>query len=200
MGLMKGSVSISRFKVEGNLPDNFWDWVNKKVTQNVFMDIEGVASEKSLGWVSAHDYFDVGFAFESYNLNPYLVLGIRQDKRTVNASLVRKYHRLEIIKARSLHPEVKLSKPDREMLKEKARLELLTRIPPQTRTWEMCWHTVKGELWFTTTSQATLELSRELFLKSFGPLTLTPRLPYLLADEFLPAEQKSALAHLTPLI
>ena len=65
MGLLKGRLAISRFKVEGALPANFWDWANQKVAQNVFMDIEGLAQEKSYGWVSAHDYFDVNFAFLS---------------------------------------------------------------------------------------------------------------------------------------
>jgi hypothetical protein len=165
--------------------------------QNVFMDIEGSIADKSLGWVSAHDYFDVNFAFESYNLNPYVVLGLRQDKRTVSASLVRKYHRLEINRMRDSKPEVRLSRPEREMLKEKARLQLLGRIPPQTTVWEMCWHTQRGEVWFTTTNRALLDAGQELFQKSFSPLYLTPRLPWLMTVEMLP--DPAALAHLTPL-
>ena len=183
MGLLKGAVGISRYKVEGKLPEGFWEWLNQRIKQNIFMDIEGSTVDKSLGWVSAHDYFDADFAFESYNLSPYVVLGLRQDKRSVPASLVRKYHRLEIKQFRELQPTAKLSKPDREMLKEKARLMLLTRIPPQTTTWEMSWNTMSNEVWFTTSSRGNLEISVELFAKSFQPLFLTPRLPYLSAGQ-----------------
>jgi hypothetical protein len=197
MSLLKGSLGLSRYKVEGELPSDFWSWLNRKILQNIFIDIESSTADKSSGWVSAHDYFDVGFAFETYNFNPYVVLGLRQDKRTVSAALVRKYHRLEINRQRKLQPEAVISKPDREMLKEKARLQLLARIPPQTATWEMCWHTGRGEVWLTTTSRSLLEVSLELFQKSFNPLFLTPRLPWLMAQEMLP--EQSGLQRLSPL-
>jgi DNA recombination-dependent growth factor C len=190
-------VGLSRYKVEGAVPGAFWEWLNRKIMQNVFLDIEGSTADKSFGWVSAHDYFDVNFAFESYNLNPYVLLGLRQDKRTVSAALVHKYHRLEINRMRDSKPEGRLSRPERDMLKEKARLQLLNRIPPQTTTWEMCWHTAQGEVWFTTTSRALLDSGQELFQKSFAPLYLTPRLPWLLAAEMLP--DPAVLNRLTPL-
>ncbi|MDR1396878.1 MAG: recombination-associated protein RdgC [Desulfarculales bacterium] len=197
MALLKGSLGLSRYKVEGNLPSDFWSWLNRRILQNIFIDIESSTIDKSSGWVSAHDYFDVSFAFEVYNFNPYVVLGLRQDKRTVSAALVRKYHRLEINRQRELQPEARLSKPDREMLKEKARLQLLARIPPQTATWEMCWHTGRGEVWFTTGNRALLDTGLELFQKSFSPLFLTPRLPWLMAQEILPGH--GGLARLTPM-
>jgi DNA recombination-dependent growth factor C len=197
MSLLKGALGLSRYKVEGNLPSDFWSWLNHRILQNIFMDIENSAVSKSSGWVSAHDYFDVSFAFDTYNFNPYVVLGLRQDKRTVSSALVRKYHRLEINRRRKAQPEAILSKADREMLKENARLQLLARIPPQTTTWEMCWHTGRGEVWFTTASRSLLEVSLELFQKSFNPLFLTPRLPWLMAQEMLP--NQDGLSRLTPL-
>lgn len=199
MGLLKGTTSLSRFQVNGELPANFWEWLKRGIMSNIFMDIEGAAEERSHGWVSIHDYFDTTFNYDTYNLNPYLLLGIRQDKRTVGASLLRKYHRLELQKAKSANPEVKISKPDREILKEKAKLSLLTRIPPQTTTWEMCWNTRNGELWFTTTNKQLLELSQELFNKSFAPLVLIPQIPFVLAGNLLPVERKSVLEYLHPL-
>jgi hypothetical protein len=197
MALLKGPLGVSRYKVEGAMPASFWEWLNQRIKQHIFMDIESSPADKSLGWVSAHDYFDVSFAFESYNLNPYVVLGLRQDKRTVSPALVRKYHRLEINRMRAERPEGRLSRPERDMLREKARLQLLNRIPPQTTTWEMCWHTMQGEVWFTSTNRALLDASQELFHKSFSPLYLTPRLPWLLAAEMLP--DPAALNHITPL-
>ncbi|MDR1398095.1 MAG: recombination-associated protein RdgC [Desulfarculales bacterium] len=182
MSLLKGMVSLSRYKAEGNLPSDFWSWLNRQIIQNGFMDIEGSITDKSLGWVSVHDYFDVSFSFESYNLNPYVCLSLRQDKRTISAALVRKYHRLEINRMRESQPDVRLSKPDREMLKEKARLQLLNRIPPQTTTWELCWHTIRGEVWLTTGSRALLDAGQELFQKSFAPLRLIPLLPWMSED------------------
>jgi hypothetical protein len=199
MGLLKGSLTASRYLVRGNMPDNFWPWLNLKISQNIFLDIEGAAQERSLGWVSAHDYFDTAFAYESYNLNPYVVLGIRLDRRHITATLVRKYHRLEIARAKSVNPEARISKAERENLKEKARLQLLTRIPPQTSFWEMCWNTQSGQLWFITGSRPHLLLSEELFAHSFAPLQLEPVIPYNLALSLSAAEQKDALQFLSPL-
>jgi len=200
MGLLKGAVTVSRFAVEGQLPADFWEWAHKRISANAFMDIEDLAQEKSLGWVSAHDYFDINFAYENYKLNPYLLLGIRQDKRTLSASLLRKYHRLEIMKARSLSPNTRLGRPEREMLKQKARLELLSRLPAPSTVWEMCWNIRVNELWFTTSNRVLLELSQELFLRSFAPLTLAPQIPFVLASRLLATERRGALESLTPLI
>lgn len=199
MGLLKGSLSLSRYQVQGSLPSGFWQWAGQQISKNIFMDIEGTTEAKSLGWVGPLDYFDTSFAYESYNLNPYLVLGIRLDKRALSARLLNKYHRLEMARARAENPEFRLGKPEREMLKEKVRLSLMLRIPLQTTFWEMCWNTQTNEVWFATCNRAQLELSQELFNHTFAPLILLPRAPFLLAGDLLPKEQRAALEQLNPL-
>ncbi len=199
MGLLKGAVALSRFNVQGALPNNFWEWAGRQIAANAFMDIESAYEENSCGWVSAHDYFDTAFAYEVYNLNPYLVLGVRQDKRTLGAAVLRKYHRLELAKAREANPQAKLGKAERELLKEKARLGLLKRVPPQTYAWEMCWNTRSQQLWFTSANKAQLEQSQELFSRTFAPLTLGAQIPFVLAKSLLSSQQAQALEFLAPL-
>ncbi len=184
MGLIKGSASISRYALKGETPPDFWDFVDRRIRANLFLDIEGSTEEQSLGWVSVHDFMDTRFAYASYALDPYVVLGMRLDRRRVPAPLLKKYHRLEVQKALALREGRGLSRADREDLKEKVRLDLLRRIPPMTQVFEVCWDTQAGEVWLGSAAKAVRELFEDFFRRSFD-LHPWPRIPYLLAGDLL---------------
>jgi DNA recombination-dependent growth factor C len=184
MGLIKGSLSLSRYQVKGDAPPDFWDFVDRRIRANLFLDIEGSTEEQAVGWVSAHDYLDVSFAYASYALAPYVVLGLRWDRRRVAAGLIKKYHRLEVQKALALRDGRGLSRPEREELKEKVHLDLLRRMPPTTQAFEVCWDTARGEVWLGSAARAVRDLFEDLFRRTFD-LQTWPRLPYLLAGDLL---------------
>lgn len=184
MGLIKGSLSLSRYQVKGDTPPDFWDFVDRRIRANLFLDIEGSSEEQALGWVSVHDYLDTAFAYASYALDPYVVLGLRLDRRRVPAGLLKKYLRLEINKALALREGRGLSRTEREDLKEKVRLDLLRRIPPATQVFEVCWDTRRGEVWLGSAARAVRDLFEDLFRRTFD-LTPWPRIPYLLAGDLL---------------
>ncbi|MFH1057105.1 MAG: recombination-associated protein RdgC [Pseudomonadota bacterium] len=184
MGLFKGSASLSRYQVKGDAPPDFWDFVDRRIRANVFLDIEQSTDESAVGWVSAHDFMDTNFAYAAYALDPYIVLGMRVDQRKVSTSLVRKYLRIEVKKALDARDGRPLSRHDREELKEKVRLDLLRRIPPTTQVYEVCWDTSKAELWLGAAGRGVRDLLEDLFRRSFD-LALIPRLPYLVAGDLL---------------
>lgn len=184
MGLIRGSVSISRYAVKGDTPPDFWDFVDRRIRANLFLEIETTTDEQALGWVSAHDYLDTRFEYASYALDPYVVLGMRVDRRRVPASLLKKYHRLEVRKALALREGRGISRADREDLKEKVRLDLLGRIPPLTQVFEVCWDTHRGEVWLGSAAKAVREVFEDLFRRTFE-VHLWPRIPYLLAGDLL---------------
>ncbi len=185
MGLIKGRASISRYQAAGEPPADFWDFIDRRVKANAFKDIEQSTAEIAVGWTSVTDFMDTQFAFAPYSLNPYVVLGMRVDQRKVAASLVNKYHRLEMDKALGyLEEGRKLGRVRREELKDKVRLELLARIPPASKLYEVIWDTSRGELWLGAGTRKVMDLFEELFIASFG-LELIPRIPFLLARDLV---------------
>ncbi|CAO0821802.1 Recombination-associated protein RdgC [Desulfarculales bacterium] len=186
MGLIMGSLSLSRYQVKGNTPPDFWDFVDQRIRANLFLDIEDSTEEQTVGWVSIHDYFDVSFAYASYVLDPYVVLGLRWDRRRVPAGLLKKYHILEMKKALAACGGRGLSRADREDFKEKVRLDLLRRTLPSTQVFEVCWDTQRGEVWLGSTGRGVRDIFEDLFRRTFD-LRPWPRIPYLLASDLLGA-------------
>lgn len=187
MGLIKGNVTLTRYQVSGNLPENGADFLYNRIREHSFRDIEQTTDEQSTGWVSIGDFMDTSFAYSGFSLEPYVVLGFRVDKRRVPGGLLRKYHRLELDKALKMREGRALSRADREQLKEKAKLGLLARIPPDTKVYDLVWDTSRNMLWLGAASRGVLDLFEDHFEKSFQ-LGLTPRLPFLLAQDFMSDE------------
>lgn len=184
MGLFKGSATLSRYQVKGDMPADFWEFVDRRIRANVFLDIEQSTEEQAVGWCSAHDFLDTTFAYAAYALDPYIVLGLRVDRRKVAASLVRKYLRLEINKALAARGGRALSRHDREEMKEKVAFDLMRRTPPSTQVFEVVWDTAKAEVWLGSSGRGVRDLFEDAFKRTFD-LALWPRLPYLLAGDLL---------------
>ncbi|MCB2188927.1 MAG: recombination-associated protein RdgC [Deltaproteobacteria bacterium] len=199
MGLVKGSATLSRFKVSGETPEDFKSFVDERIRRFAFRDIEEGTEELAVGWTSALDFLDTDFAFASYALDPFIVLGMRVDRRRLSGAILNKYVRIETAKARAAREGRKLGRSEREELKERVRLSLLRRIPPSSNLYEVCWDTAHAEIWLGNASRAVLELFEDLFRRSFD-LGLTPRVPYLLGRDLLtgddPDEARRALVAL----
>jgi DNA recombination-dependent growth factor C len=198
MGLNKGSVTCTRYKVGGRLPEGFKDFLDQAIRSNLFLEIDDTADEQSVGWVSPYDFLDTKLEYAAYALDPYVALGLRVDRRRVPGAILNKYWRLEMDKAKAMRDGRALARHEREELKEKAHLRLMTRIPPATSFSEMCWDTARGEVILYAAAKSTREIFEDLFHRSFD-LNLIPLIPYLLAQDLLPAQGKAALEQAQPL-
>jgi len=193
MGIIKGSVTLSRYRVKGEPPSDFKDFIDSRIRKFAFREIENSSEEESIGWVSVHDYMDTSFAYAAYALDPFVALGLRIDKRQISGSLLKKYHRLELKKAHARGEGRKLSRMEREELKEKARLDLLTRIPPTTRSYELVWDTASGQVWLGASARSVREVAEDLFKRTFE-LDLVAIIPWHLAQDAAKAtEARQAL-------
>lgn len=184
MGIFKGSATLTRYDVGGRRAEGWADFIDERVRTFAFREIENSADEQSIGWVSAADFMDTGFAYAAYALDPYIVLGLRVDKRKLPAGVLKKYHRLELRKVKQMRDGQAISREERETLKEKVRLELLRRIPPSTQTYDVVWDTGRNRVWFGGSSRSALDLFEDFFRRCFN-VELTPRVPYLAARALL---------------
>jgi len=91
MGFIKGTASYVRFGVEGELPENIWDFIADRVVTFAFKDIDETYEEDSLGWVSVTNMFDTDFDYASYAAGNFVTLSMRLDERKVSAAIVKKF-------------------------------------------------------------------------------------------------------------
>ncbi len=198
MGLFKGSASISRYEATVSDRIGFWDFVDERVRMFAFRDIEDSADEVAVGWVSATDFMDTAFQYASYALDPYVVMGLRIDRRKLPAGVLQKYFRMAVAKAKAMREDGVISRAERETLKEKVKLDLLTRIPPGTQVFDVVWDTAKGTVWFGGASRSMLDIFEDYFRRCFQ-VELMPRLPYFMARSLLPGEENTQrLEHAAP--
>ena len=52
MGLLKGSVTFSRYRIAGALPDHFPKFFNERIRRYAFQTVWRTTDEKAAGWTS----------------------------------------------------------------------------------------------------------------------------------------------------
>ncbi len=182
MGLIKGAASYTRYLALG--------WCDPRLVfeQGVrvqrFKGIDDTVEEYDSGWVRPDDWLDSDLAYANCVQEPYVLLGFRADRRRVKGPVLKKELRKALDKWREEHPEEPLNKTRRGEIKERVRLGLLRRLPPEPSLVELIWNTSTNEVWVGSQAEKALATLETKFRASFG-LTLLPRLPLLLGMDLL---------------
>jgi hypothetical protein len=177
MGLRKGTVSFSRYRPIGALPDHFPDFFDERIRKNAFQALWRTAEEKAAGWTGLEDPLDTDFPYASYAQGRYLFFSLRIDRKAVAPSLLR----LRVTEAeRGKLKETgqkKLYREQRDAIREAVRLELLGKTMPVPSFFEICWSINEGTLIFCSLSDKAAEELQAIFRDSFQ-LSLAPHLPW----------------------
>lgn len=178
MGLLTGSASFTRFSVEGDMPEHFWDFVAERVAAHSFHDIDDTIDEYSIGWVSVANMFDSDFAYSSYAAGDYVALTMRTDERKVSPAVLKKYTMKEEERIKREREIPRLSRAAKLEIKERVRAELVRQSPPIPATYDLCWNLSDGTLFFFSTSKKAISLLEDLFKETFD-LSLILQVPWL---------------------
>ncbi|MCI5143456.1 MAG: DNA recombination-dependent growth factor C [Candidatus Electrothrix sp. ATG1] len=197
MGLLSGSASFTRFMVEGEVPENFWDFVAQRVAEHSFQDIDDTIDEYSIGWVSVADMFDSEFAFSSYAAGDYVVLSLRIDERKVAPAVLKKYTAKEESRIRQEKGLRRLSRNVRLEIKERIRAELVRKSPPIPAVYDLCWNLSNNTLLFFSNSRKAIALLEDLFRETFE-LSLVMQIPWNNALQLTDPATAEKLADLQP--
>lgn len=178
--MLSGSASFTRFFVEGDLPESFWDFVADRVAAHSFQDIDDTLEEYSIGWVSVANMFDADFAYGSYAAGDYVVLTMRVDERKVSPSVLKKCVMKEEERIKKERQIPRLNRSARMEIKERVQSQLLRKSVPIPATYDLCWNLSNNTLLFFSTSKKAIVLFEELFKETFG---LSPifQIPWLAA-------------------
>jgi len=177
MGIRKGTLSFSRYRLIGKLPDRFPAFFAERIHRNAFQSVWRTADEKAAGWTGLEDPLDTDFPYASYAQGRYLLFSLRVDRKSVAPSLLR-LRVLETERGKLAETgQKRLYREQREAIREATRLELLGKTLPVPSFFEICWSVPDNRLYFCSLSDSTFEELQELFRDSFQ-LTLCPFVPW----------------------
>ncbi len=197
MGLLTASSTFVRYKVEGNLPDNFMEFADAQVKRFAFRDIDDTYDEFSIGWVSVLNMFDAEFQYASFAAGDYICLTMRIDERKVSPKILKKFCMKQEERVKRDKQIPKLNRHQKLEIKENMQLMLMKRAVPVPATYDLAWSLADHSLLFFSTNQKAHELLEDFFKETFGMLLML-QVPYNIAESMLDPTEKQALAHITP--
>jgi len=160
------SGSLTRFYLDGTIPDPSSDEFLTLLAGGRFRTIENAASEEtSLGWVCPSDASGGSFAPDSIVLSRELVrLRFRRDKKKLPAQWLALYMEAELRN----RPGRKVSAKERKEIKQDIAAKLCPRILPSIRLTDVVYEIRKRCITLFSTSQSAKEDCQKLFYDTFG--------------------------------
>ena len=198
MGLLSSTVSLSRYRVEGDIEGSVLETVRTGLTQNVISPIEDEYAEISVGWTPLESPFDPDFEQYGFSFGNYFIFSFRIDKKSVPAKIIKKYVTLEMIKKlRESHREF-LSKNEKAEIKEMITEKLMRRMPSAPNIYDVMWDYENKTVLFFSTQKAANEEFETQFKKSFQ-LKLIRLFPFTMIETTasLNTDEKDLAANLS---
>ena len=182
MGAFKGSISVKRFRVDGDPPTDYKDRYIKALSS---FRARGILPEddadRALGWAVAGRVLDTDFTYDKVFWNQYIVVTFRVDSLKVPSGLLEAHYQKRETELIAERGEDNLSRHEKANLKEIVRRELRRKMLPSMRAFDVVWNLDEQRVYVWSHNTSILEEAEELFRKTFEKL-LIPEDPYSTAD------------------
>jgi hypothetical protein len=167
MGLLKGGFSFARFHMDGKLPQDFLNFINKQIKANSYRETQKSTQEKQMGWVSLTDVLDAAFEQANYVLADYLVFCLRIDRKLISPKLLK----LKLMEKEKRYlaesGKNRINKQTAAGIKEKVSLELIQRQDAVPSFYDVCWSLKQNTIYFSSLADKVADDFVELFKKTF---------------------------------
>ncbi len=187
MPFLSPTLSFTRYMIKDPLPDNFWATAIDQIGSKVFRENSAGVQEMSTGWVAPRDPFRDTITIEDISFSDYLVLSLRIDKRSVPSALVKKFCAIEEKRTIAERNLERITGKMRKEIRERVRLELLSKALPVPATYDLCWNIATGKLYFFCRQDKICGIFEELFKVTFE-LRPYPVIPYTLGLQLVDRE------------
>lgn len=168
MGLLKGSFTFTRFHVEGQLPQAFLNFVNSRIKSNAYQSTIKSTEEKRMGWVSLADVLDTNFENANYALGDFLIFSLRVDRKLISPKLLKIKLMEEERRFLAQSGKERINKTIATGIKDKVKLELLSRTDAVPSFYDVCWAVGKNVVYFSSLADKTADDFVDLFKKTFS--------------------------------
>ena len=181
MGLLSSTVSITRYRVQGDLRKPVLETIANGLKKYTIADIDDDAEEKSIGWTSLDKPFAPDFSGSSFVVGAYLMFSLRIDKKSIPPKLVKKQYTVEADRRLTRTGRHFISGSEKKLIKEEVMHTLSLKIPATPNVYDLVWHLENQTLWYYTNLKTANEELENLFNASFG-LSLIRMFPYTSAE------------------
>ena len=199
MGILSSSISLTQYRVAGNLKSPVIETVATGLGKHTISDIDNDTTEKIFGWTSFDHPFRPHFKDRSFVIGSHFVFSLRIDKKTISSAMVNKHCAMEIDRRMAEKRLPFLSRDEKRHIREHVTVLLSRRIPATPTICDVIWNYEAATVWFLSRLKAACESLETLFLRSFN-IGLIPTIPYssayLTAD--LSDDEKDRLTQLSP--
>lgn len=179
MGAFSGTLSYKLFFVQGELPEDwktlFLHGIRRWQFQPLTPEDE---DEESLGWVSIQRPLQADIDFNDFVFNDFINLGFRRDRWSLPSALLRARTEEAEIEYKAQNEKKKLSKFERDDIKDMVRRRLKEQTIPRMKVIDMSWELSTMRVRFWSQSSTVIELFQEFFEDTFE-LKLLPANPYI---------------------
>jgi hypothetical protein len=180
MGALKGSITYSKFRVEGVLPDDLHARYMARIRTRTFKQLTPEDQDDvSVGWVPIERPFDDEISFRSDGVffGSYLNLGLRMDRWKFPTSLVKSKMAAAERAFKAKTGKERISRAEKAELRDAVERKLRRDGVPVTKTIDLSWNTETRELRLFGRSKVIAEHFHELFEKTFS-MRLVVASPY----------------------
>jgi len=181
MRLLSSSVSITRYRVKGEMQGPLINTIMEGLNKNAIIEIDNEPMGKTAGWTSFDNPYLPDFGTSSCVIGAYFVFSLRIDKKNIPSKIIKKYYTLEVAKKLAGSGREHLSRNEKKDIKEHVTNALILRIPATPNIYDIIWNYEESSLWFFSNQKAANEDLETLFSKSFR-LSLIRLFPYTMAD------------------
>lgn len=196
MSLLAGSLTAARFLVLGPVPSHFD--MGMHLSNDRFRPFEDGLEEERLGWCDWRNPLLTPPDPDWMIQDRFALFSLRVDTRRVPATILKAHVELRaqrIIEEKDLKG---LGREARISIQDEVKAELLQKVSPTTKVYEVAWDLKGGQLWTTAASAKASGALLGLFMKTFG-CELQPMAPLVLAARVAPHVPTDALLALDPL-
>lgn len=179
MGIMTGALSVRRFRVVGELPDDFRNRFRDGLQENAFVEAPGeLGKEEREGWVLTQNLLDTDFTdFNRWLFDPsYVLFALRVDKKSLPGNLVKAMLAKRCEAWCQDRGVQRCPASTRKELLELLEDELLLKTLPRISVTEAVWHLDEQFLLLHSSSETVTDRFRKRFFNTFG-LRLVPWSP-----------------------
>ena len=181
MRLLSSSVSITRYKVKGEIQGPLIKTVMEGLNKNSIIEIDNESMEKTAGWTSFDNSYLPDFETSSCVIGAHFVFSLRIDKKSIPSKIIKKYYTIEVAKKLAESGREHLSRNEKKDIREHVTNALILRIPATPNIYDIIWNYEESSLWFFSNQKAANEELETLFSKSFR-LSLIRLFPYTMAE------------------
>ena len=177
MGLLKGSLTFSRYRVKGELPAEFRPFFDRQIKKYAFRDLTASAEEQAFGWTCLENPLDTAFEGGRYCAGDFFYFSLRLDRKSVPPALLRLKCLEEERKSLKDSGRTRLFREQAREIKERVFLNLLTKAHPVPSFFDVCWSVPGGWLLVGSHADRVFEIFEDLFKITFNA-RLTACLPW----------------------